>query len=320
MTKDSPKKLISIVIPVFNEERNVNLIYQEVCRVLDPLASTYSYEMIFVDDGSTDRSAKEIEKLEQEHPDIVWGIYFSRNFGKELATSAGFHEARGDAAIAIDSDLQHPTEVILKFLKRWESGADVVIGVRKESKSDSWVKRQGGKWFYRILNAISETKTIPHSTDFRLLDRLVLNEFNKIKEHNRITRGIVDWLGFNQSYVYFDAKERLHGEPSYNIFKLLKLAVAGFISHSLFPLRFAAYAGLVIMLLSGVLGLVMFLERYVFAWSFNFSGPAILADIILFLVGLILVCIGLLAFYIGNIYHNTRERPLYVIKKNKHKR
>jgi len=306
------KKKISIIIPFYNEKENVSLIHAELKRVFASLP--YSYEIIFVDDGSTDASGAIIETLIQKDPSVRL-VEFSRNFGKEIATTAGFHQAVGDAAIAIDCDLQHPPEIIPKFIEKWNQGAEVVVGIRKESESDLWIKRMGSKIFYAIMNVISDTPIIPHSTDFRLIDRAVLDEFNKISERNRITRGLIDWLGFRREYVFFEARERKYGEAAYNVISLVKLALTGFITQSLFPLRFAGYAGVLIMLASGALGTIMFIDRFFIDWGFHFSGPAILAVILLFLVGFILICIGLLAFYIGNIHENTRHRPLYIIRK-----
>lgn len=311
-------KKISLIIPVYNEEKNVPLIYEAIRKVWDQkLADRYEFELIFVDDGSTDNSVKEIDKL-VEKDERVRLLEFSRNFGKEIATTAGIHHCQGDACIMMDADLQHPVELLPEFIRRWrEEGVEVLIGTRKSSKSDSFIKRWGSRVFYKIMQLISEVPIVPQATDYRLLDRQVIDVFNQLPERNRITRGLIDWLGFKRRLLYFEANKRATGKASYSTFKLIKLAVTSIISLSLFPLRFAGYLGMVITTLAGILGIVMFLDRYFTDWGLNFSGPAILADIILFLVGIILVSLGLLAFYIGHIYHESQGRPLYIIRRQK---
>ncbi len=309
--------LISIIIPSYNEEKNIPLIYQAICDEWEKnLADEYEFELIFVDDGSIDNSVKEIGKL-VEKDDRVKLLEFSRNFGKEIATTAGIHHCKGDACIMMDADLQHPVELLPEFIRRWrEEGVEVLIGTRKSSKSDSFIKRWGGKVFYKIMRLISEVPIVPQATDYRLLDRQVIDAFNKLPERNRITRGLIDWLGFKRRLLYFEANERQEGTASYSTLKLIKLAITSVISLSLFPLRFAGYLGIFIVGISSMLGVVMLIDRYFANWGFNFSGPAILANIILFLVGIILISLGLLSFYIGHIYHESQGRPLYIIRKS----
>jgi len=174
-------KLISIIIPVYNEEKNISLLYTELVKAWRGLENKYDYEIIFVDDGSRDNSAPEIEKL-AEKDDKVKYLQFSRNFGKELAITAGLREAKGNAAIMIDADLQHPAELIPRFIEKWEEGAEVVVGVRKKNKREGLVKKIGSFLFYKIINAIAEIEVTPNATDFRLLDRIVINEFNRFTE------------------------------------------------------------------------------------------------------------------------------------------
>lgn len=305
-------KKISVIIPVHNEQVNIPLVHAELVRVLAPLP--YSREIIFIDDGSRDASVNVVKSIIENDPTVRL-IEFSRNFGKEAATTAGFHYAQGDAVICIDADLQHPPRLIPEFIRVWEEGAEVVIGIRNNNASDSIIKKIGSALFYKVSRLISQTEILPRATDFRLLDRSVVNEFNALTEHSRMTRGLIDWLGFRRVPIYFDAPDRVNGKASYSFFKLVKLAVESLIAYSLLPLRLAGYIGVTIMFLSGTLGLVMFLDRYIMPWGFNFSGPAILADITLFLVGIILVCLGLLAYYIGHIHAETQNRPLYVLRR-----
>jgi dolichol-phosphate mannosyltransferase len=189
--------------------------------------------------------------------------------------------------------------------------------VRNHSKSDGIIRKLGSHAYYSIIKVIGETDITPRATDFRLLDRMVVDEFNTLTEHNRMTRGLVDWLGFKREYIYFDANERVNGVASYRISQLVKLAVASFIAHSFAPLRVVGYLGVLIVLFSGVLGVVEFLDRFIFTWRLNFSGTALLATVTLFLVGIVLSALGLLAFYVEHIFKNAQGRPLYVVRRRK---
>ena len=312
------KKLISIIIPVYNEEKNISLLYAELVKVWKELENDYDREIIFVDDGSEDDSIKEIEKLANKDDKVKY-LQFSRNFGKELAITAGLREAKGNAAIMIDADLQHPAELIPRFIEKWEEGAEVVVGVRKKNKREGLVKKIGSFLFYKIINAIAEIKVTPNATDFRLLDRIVINEFNRFTEKNRMSRALVDWLGFKRDYIYFNANARMDGKAGYSTLKLIKLALSGFVSLSLVPLKIAGYLGIVIVIFSGSLGLFIFIEKYVLGdpWNMGFSYPSILAVINLFLIGVVLSCLGLIALYIANIHREVINRPMYVIRSKK---
>ncbi|PID52287.1 MAG: glycosyltransferase [Candidatus Moraniibacteriota bacterium] len=315
--KIKEKKVISIIIPAYNEVENVLRIYKALKKEWKKsMKKFYDYEIIFIDDGSTDETIKEIEKIAHTDEQVRF-VEFSRNFGKEIATTAGIHVCTGDACIIIDADLQHPVELIPEFIEKWCNGFEVVIGVRKESKSDSWIKKIGGKVFYKIMRFISDVPIISHATDYRLLDRKVIDAFNELPERNRMTRGLIDWLGFKRGVIYFEANERVCGTASYSTWKLFRLAFTSVISLSMMPLRFAGYLGVIIMFASGALGIFMFVDRYFADWGFHFSGSAILADIILFLIGIVLISLGLLAFYIGHIYNECQGRQMYIIRNKK---
>ncbi len=313
-------KLVSIIIPAYNEEKNIRPVYEKLKEVIAPLNGKYVFEILFVNDGSRDDTQAEIEKLALEDREVGY-VSFSRNFGKELATTAGINNCKGDACIMIDSDLQHPAELIPEFIRKWEDGNDVVVGVRRGSKSDSWIKKSGSKLFYKILNRIAEVEVVPNATDFRLINRAMINEFNQFTEVNRMTRALIDWLGFKRAYVYFDANERLNGTASYSFWKLVKLAMNSFVSLSLLPLKLAGYFGIFITLLSGILGAYILLEKYflhLHTFASTFSDAENLAIFIVFLVGIILMSIGLIAMYVANIHREVIQRPIYVIrKKNK---
>ena len=311
-------ELISIIIPIYNEEKNILLLYNEIKKVWENLKGKYDYEIIFVDDGSKDKSIKIMENLAEKDGKIKV-IVFSRNFGKEAATSAGIYESKGEAALMIDADLQHPPELIPEFIEKWEGGADIVVGVRRENRGETMIKKIGSFLFYRIMNFIGETKIMKHATDYRLIDKIVIREFNKFTEKNRMTRGLLDWLGFEKDYIYFKAFGRRNGKPKYSNLKLTKLAFSSFISYSFFPLKLAGYLGIVITFFSGALGLFIFAGKYILknSWAVSVSGPAIIAIIILFLVGVVLICLGIIALYIANIQNEAMNRPLYVIRKTK---
>jgi dolichol-phosphate mannosyltransferase len=305
-------KHIAVIVPVYNEAEMVSLFYAHIMPVLEGLP--YRFTLTFVNDGSRDATEACILGLAAQDGRIRY-IEFSRNFGKEAATTAGLHAADGDAALLIDADLQHPVELIPRFIEHWEHGAQIVVGVRAKSESDSFVKRAGSRLFYRLMRLVSDTDLIPSATDFRLVDRAVVNEFNRFTEHERLTRGLIDWLGFRIALVPFAAKERLRGEASYSLRKLIRLGITSITSHSLVPLRLAGYLGASITIISLPIGLVMFVDRFVYPLGFDFSGPAILGDILLFLVGIVLICLGMLAVYVGHIFEETRNRPLYVVSR-----
>jgi dolichol-phosphate mannosyltransferase len=311
------KKLISIIIPTHNEKANVRLIYTAVAEEFSCLEN-YDYEIIFVDDGSTDDTMLEIASLAEKDVKVRF-LQFSRNFGKEAATTAGLRNSRGDAAIMIDADMQHPPKLIPELVKKWAEGAEVVVGVRRKNQKAGLIKRGCSKIFYRLINAMAESVVTPFATDFRLLDRVVIDEVNQLTERYRMTRALIDWLGFKRAYVHFEADERANGEASYGLFKLIRLAINSMVSLSLIPLKLAGYLGITIILISGPLGLFIFIEKYILKdpWGFSFSGPAILAVIILFLVGIILSCLGLMALYIASIHAEVINRPLYVIRSRK---
>lgn len=309
------KQLISIVCPVYNEAENISLFYSKLCEVA--ASQPYVFELVFVDDGSTDASVACIAKLKKGNVPYRL-LRFSRNFGKEAAITAGLAAANGDAVISIDADMQHPIETVPEFIAAWQGGADIVVGVRKGAGDRRPLKRLTSSLFYWLINAVSTTKIIPHETDFRLLSREVVDEYNKLTEHNRISRGLVDWMGYDRTIIYFDAHERRHGAPKYSYRKLTRLAINTFVSYSFFPLRFAGYLGSFIVIGAGALGIFIIIEQLLLSdpLNLNFSGTAMLALVILFLVGVILACLGLFGLYIASIQDEATGRPLYIIRKN----
>jgi dolichol-phosphate mannosyltransferase len=310
------QKLISIIVPVYNEEKNVPLLYGKLREVFAGLPG-YAWEIIFVDDGSQDKSPEILENLINQDTGVKF-IKFSRNFGKEVALSAGLDAASGDAVLMIDADLQHPVALIPEFIEKWQNGAEVVIGVRNKNKGEGLVKKIGSWLFYKIMNAIGDTKITPSATDYRLLDKKVVLAFRRFTERGRMTRGLIDWLGFKREYIYFNANSRVNGIACYNKIKLIKLALSAIVSHSLLPLKLAGYLGVAITSSFGLAGLLLLVGKYIIhnGLAMSFTGSAQLGILIIFLVGLILSCLGLVALYIANIQAEVLKRPAYVVSKS----
>jgi polyisoprenyl-phosphate glycosyltransferase len=307
--------LVSIIIPVHNEAPNLKALHKELTRYIDRLK--YKFELIFVDDGSTDTSIDILEFMARRDQRVRI-VEFARNFGKEAAISAGLHAARGDAAIMIDADLQHPPRMINRFLDEWRKGADVVVGIRQYSKNESWFKRWSSARFYQIMQKIAHTKITPHASDFRLVDRKVMDVFSRLTERNRITRGLIDWLGYRRAYVPFEAGTRLAGERSYTTRQLFKLAMNSFTAYSLVPLKLAGYLGVFILSTATPTALIMYVERYILNDPLNWEirGTAMLAILLVMMVGVVLACLGLISLYIANIHAEVTNRPLYVVRRH----
>ena len=307
--------LISIIVPVYNEAPNIPLLHDEIVRHVSNLP--YDFEFVFVDDGSLDGSAATIQKLasHQKHEQLQL-IELSRNFGKEAAVSAGLHAAKGDAAIILDADLQHPPKLIGKFIQKWRKGAEVVVGIKHYGKSDSWVKRTSSNLFYNLLQPMSDTEITPHAADYRLLDRRVIDAFTELHEHNRLTRGLIDWLGFRRDYIQFDVLPRANGERSYTFRKLMKTAVHSFTSYSLMPLKFASYLGYFMLALTVPGGIFLSIDTYILhdPLGLHITSMGMLAVLIIFLIGVVLACMGFIALYIAHIHAEVINRPLYVIR------
>lgn len=304
--------LVSLVIPVHNEVGNLDWHHQKISDFFEKNA--IKSEILYVDDGSTDGSLEAIQALASKDSNVDY-ISLSRNFGKEAATSAGIREVKGDAVVVIDADGQHPIELVGKFLEDWEKGIDVVIGVRKQNEKEGFIKRYGSTLHYQILSSLTGGNAIPGSTDFRLIDRKVADEFNKLTEHNRITRGLIDWLGFKRSYVEFTSAARHSGNASYGFRKLVRLALHSFVSQSTKPLQFAGILGFIVTIVAACLGVFLLIENYVLSDPLNLAvtGTAMLAIFLSFLVGLVLICQWLLALYVESIHNETQNRPLYII-------
>lgn len=305
-------KTIAIVVPVYSEAKSLPLFWQKILSVTQ-LINGYSWNFIFVNDGSKDDSFKvlsHIAKLDLR----VKIIDFTRNFGKEAALAAGVLAADdADAAITIDSDLQHPPELIVDMIKKWETGSEVVIAIRQENGGHSYFRRQASKIFSLIMRKISQTEFVRGSTDFRLYDQKVIKQFSKFRERIRIFRALIDWMGYFKSYVYFNASERVYGESTYSKLQLIKLALDSITTFSLWPLKIIGIIGIVITSISFIL-LIIMVYNYLIANQVIYTPLAIFVVANTFLIGLVLMLIGLVAIYIGNIQTEVLGRPLFIIR------
>jgi len=306
------RKLITVVVPCHNESPNIETFYASISEVVGKDVE-HDYELLYVNDGSRDDTLRKLETL--AHDDArVRILTLSRNFGKEIAITAGMHYANGDATIMIDADGQHPVELMSQFIEKWERGAQVVVGIRESNQKEGWVKRYGSKLFYRLFNKLAGTQLIPGSSDFRLIDKAVQREFVRMTERNRISRGLIDWLGFKQEYVHFHANARTAGEATYSLSKLFSLALNSFVSLSPKPLYFSFYLGLVVLPLALLLGLFSVVEMLVGdPMGLHITGTAYLVILALFLLSILLISQGIAALYVSHIHTETQNRPLFIV-------
>ncbi len=310
------KRLISFVIPVHNEQEGLSDFLEHKFFPVTEKLKDYRAEYIFVNDGSTDDTLKIIQDYAAKDKNIKV-ISFSRNFGKEIALAAGYRFAKGDAVISIDADGQQPPNLIPEFIKKWNEGAEVVTGVRDHYTKHGFIAKTGSKIFYKLLRKMGNEYTVHGSTDYRLIDRVVIDEYNKLTEHNRITRGLIDWLGFKQTNIYYTYGSRMAGKTSYNFSKLFHLALDSFVSMSTTPLMILGYLGAFIMLGSFLLGMFCIINQYILGdpLQLYWDGAVQMTIFITFLVGIILVAQAITALYISHIHAETQGRPLYIIDK-----
>ena len=304
---------ISFVIPIYNEEKGFLKFYNSL--LLPELKKLkHDYDVILVDDGSRDKSLEIIQDLAAKDKHVKV-LAFSRNFGKEVALTAGIREADGDAILTMDADGQQPPKLIHEFVKKWEEGGEIVIGVRGKYEKHGLIAKLGSRLFYMLLGLMGVKDTVPGSTDFRLIDRCVADEYNKLTEHGRITRGLMDWMGFKKVYIDYVYGNRLAGKPSYNFNKLFHLAIDSFISLSATPLVIFGWIGAFITFASLVLGIFVIIEQFIIGdpMGLNWTGTTCLSIFISFLVGLVLVSQAITALYISHIHAETQARPLYIV-------
>ena len=300
---------ISIVVPCYNEEEVIDIFLEKIFEVLKRVGK--SYEIVFVNDGSRDATL-EILKAKAKEYDEVRVISLSRNFGKEAALSAGLDASRGETVVPIDVDLQDPPELILEFVKKYEEGYDVVVGKRADRTTDSTAKRVSAEAFYKMHNKISDIE-IPHNVgDYRLMSRRVVEELKKLPETQRFMKGIFAWLGFKTAVIEYKREERAAGDTSFNGWKLWNFALDGITSFSTAPLRIWLYIGLFLAFISFLYGSWIILKTLIF--GVDSPGYASMITIVLFLGGIQLMGIGILGEYIGRIYIESKNRPVYIVE------
>jgi dolichol-phosphate mannosyltransferase len=305
-------KTVAIIVPVYREAANLPVLYARIETVIAKLRD-YSWSYIFVNDGSPDTSFEVLNRLVKNAVNIKV-LDLSRNFGKEIALTAGAFEAKdADAVICIDADLQHPPEIIPQLIAQWESGAEVVVTIRTSIEKQPLLRRLGSNLFYWIISKSSSFEMIPKTTDFRLYDKKVVAAFCLATERGRMFRGIMDWMGFRRAYVEFSADARVEGEAGYSFFKLWQLAINSITSFSLWPLRIAGYLGVLITASSGLLLLWMAGNIYL-STNYGYTSLALVVVINTFLIGIVLISIGLVALYVGTIHTEVINRPLFIVR------
>lgn len=301
--------MISVVIPIFNEEANIGPMHERIASVLDKL--NVEGEFIFVNDGSKDNSAIIINALAKQHREVKY-IHFSRNFGHQIAVSAGLDFAQGDKVVIIDADGQDPPEVIEQLYLKSLEGFEVVYAKREQRKGESAMKKATAKWFYRVLNKITHIDIPLDTGDFRIIDRKVVDQLKNMPERHKFLRGQISWIGFNQTYVTYRREKRMAGETGYSYAKMIRFALDGITSFSNWPLKIATISGFVFSFIGFLLILYTLYSRF---WTEDYEpGWASQMITIIFIGGVQLIGIGIIGEYISRINENIKERPLYVVR------
>jgi polyisoprenyl-phosphate glycosyltransferase len=298
----------SIVAPCWNEEGNLPTLYRRVKEVMDQTGE--SWELVLINDGSRDRTPQIMAELHAADPRVHY-IDFARNFGHQLAVTAGMDYAQGDAIVLIDADLQDPPELILEMIQKWKEGFQVIYAVRTERKGETWFKLFTAKLFYRLIYRITDVNIPLDTGDFRLMDRKVVNQMKKMRERHRFIRGMTSWVGFKQTGVYYVRDERHAGETKYPLRRMLKFASDAITGFSYVPLQLATYLGFITAGLSSVFIIIAILARL--SGSQALLGQATTLVAVLFLGGIQLICLGIIGEYLGRIYDEVKHRPLYVV-------
>ena len=301
--------LISVIVPVYNEEVVINEMYSRLTKVLE--TGEINFEIIFINDGSTDHTFSVLKQLCDQDKRIKL-ISFSRNFGHQIAITAGMDRSSGKAVVVIDADLQDPPEVIIDMVKKWQEGYNVVYGVRKKRKGENAFKLATASLFYRILKKMTPVGIPVDTGDFRLLDRKVVDQLKIMRERSRFVRGMVSWVGFKQAGVAYVREKRFAGETKYPLKKMIRFAMDGILSFSQLPLKLSSALGFFCSGLSFLFIVYGLIIKYFFPLR-AIPGWASIFVAILFIGGVQLICIGILGEYLGRIYEEIKGRPLYII-------
>ena len=300
--------LLSLVVPVYNEEHCLPSFYAELAAVLKELGTRH--EIVFVDDGSTDASLRIIERFQAEDPAVAV-VALSRNFGHQKALTAGMDFAAGDVVITLDSDLQHPPALIPQLLQRWRAGAKVVHAIRRDTEKAGWLKSATSGGYYRLINALSATPIVVNAADFRLLDRQAVDLLKSMKEQHRFLRGMIGWLGLAEDSIDFVAPRRAAGKSKYTWRKMFSLATDGIVSFSVKPLRVALWLGMLSIAVNAIYAIYIFFG-YFFLSGIIKGWPSLIL-LIMFLGSVQLVLLGIIGEYLGRTYEQSKGRPLYVV-------
>lgn len=309
MLESSLPVQISVVVPLYNEEENLDYLFNRLFTVLEQLATTY--EIICVNDGSRDRTLTLLIDYHHRYPTIKV-VNLSRNFGKDIALTAGIDYSSGQAVIPIDADLQDPPELILELVQKWREGYDVVCATRKVRLGETWLKRFTAKSFYKIINKISDFPIPSNTGDFRLLDRRVVEALKQLPERRRFMKGLFAWVGFKQTSILFDREPRYQGDTKWNYWKLWNFALDGITSFSFFPLKIWSYVGLLISIVSLLYALYLTIRTLV--QGIDVPGYASIMVAVLMLGGVQLLTLGILGEYLGRVYEEVKGRPIYLVR------
>ncbi|MEN6414287.1 MAG: glycosyltransferase family 2 protein [Veillonellales bacterium] len=302
-------KFISIVTPVFNEQENIDVFYRGICQNMESLP--YEFEIIFIDDGSSDATPAILERLSQQDG-RVRALLLARNFGHQIALTCGLDHANGDAVITMDGDMQHPPEMLPTLLAKWEDGFEVVQTIRVSTEGVSWFKSFTSGMFYKLMNAMSMVRIQEGGSDFRLLDKRVVTSFRLFKERARFIRGMIGAIGYRQTQIQFVAPKRYAGTSKFSLKKMLHFALDGITAYSKLPLRFAFYVGIICGAIS--IGLTMHVVYIKLFTEEAVPGWATISASISLLGGMQLVGLGIIGEYVGRIFEEVKQRPLYLVR------
>ncbi|NES77930.1 MULTISPECIES: glycosyltransferase family 2 protein [Okeania] len=311
MLSEEKKVQLSIVIPFYNEEPNIDYLFERLISVLKPLEMTY--EIICINDGSKDNTLKLLVEYHQRNS-LIKVVNFSRNFGKEIAITAGIDYTVGDAVIPIDADLQDPPELIVEMIAKWREGYDVVYATRRSRQGESWIKKFTAQRFYRTIQRLTPVEIPPDTGDFRLMDRKVVEALKKLPETNRFMKGLFSWVGYQQTSILYDRGLRFKGETKWNYWQLWNLAIEGITAFSSIPLKIWSYIGISISLISFIYASFLVIRTLIF--GIDVPGYASLIVAILFLGGMQLLSLGILGEYLGRVHEEVKRRPLYLVRES----
>ncbi|MBQ6079964.1 MAG: glycosyltransferase family 2 protein [Muribaculaceae bacterium] len=309
-------KKISILIPCYNEEQSLPLLYPELVKLMDGNPN-YEWELMFVNDGSRDKTLEVLRSLRQQDNRVNY-VDLSRNFGKENAMLAGFDHVTGDCMVIIDADLQHPPTLIPEMLKWWEQGYDDVYAKRKSRGKESWLRKRLSLQFYKILQRSSRFDVLQNVGDFRLLDRCCINALKSMRESERYTKGMYSWIGFKKKDVEFVQGDRIAGESSWHYKQLFSFAIDGITSFTTTPLRISTVVGFIVSLLAFIYMIYVFIKAMI--WGDPVQGYPTMVILLLFLGGIQLLSLGIIGEYIGRIYNETKNRPDYIVREFNNKK